>query len=59
MISYLKNELFDNMMEYLREYSEVKENKGIEEALELYGKKIMMLAENYQKYAASDIEAQY
>ena len=47
------------MMEYLREYSEVKENKGIEEALELYGKKIMMLAENYQKYAASDIEAQY
>ena len=33
----MKNMLFDNMMEYLREYSEVKESKGIEEALELYG----------------------
>ena len=42
-------------MEYLREYLELKENKGIEEALELYGQKIMMLAENYLKYSASDI----
>jgi hypothetical protein len=43
------------LIEYLKEYSEIKENKSIEEALELYGQKIMMLAESYQKYAASDI----
>jgi hypothetical protein len=43
------------LIDLLKEYSEVKENKSIEEALERYGSKIMMLAENYQKYAASDI----
>lgn len=48
----MKSELFDNMIDYLKEYSEVKDNKGIEVALELYGSKIMMLVESYQKYAS-------
>jgi hypothetical protein len=40
----------------LQEYEHAKSKKSLKEALDLYGEKIMAVAENYQKYIAFELE---
>ena len=40
----------------MQEYEHAKSRKSLKEALDLYGEKIMAVAENYQKYIAFELE---
>lgn len=44
------------LYELLEEYEHAKTKKSLKEALDLYGEKIMAVAENYQKYIAFELE---
>ena len=48
-------ESYQNLLKLLEEYGDVKVKKCVQEALKLYGDKIMSIAESYQKYVMADI----
>jgi len=44
------------LFDYINKYQSVKETRCVQEALDLYGKKIMMLAEKYQNFLQIDLQ---
>lgn len=49
-ISQLKNDAFQMLFDLLRKYQTAKDTRCVQDALNLYGQKIMCVAEKYQKF---------
>lgn len=49
-ISQLKNDAFQMLFDLLRKYQTAKDTRCVQDALSLYGQKIMCVAEKYQKF---------
>ena len=49
-ISQLKNDAFQMLFDLLRKYQSAKDTRCVQDALTLYGQKIMCVAEKYQKF---------
>lgn len=49
-ISQLKNDAFQMLFDLLKKYQTAKDTRCVQDALNLYGQKIMCVAEKYQKF---------
>ena len=56
LITQKKNESYMSLLKLLEEYGDVKAKKCVQDALRLYGNKIMAIAESYQRYVVADIK---
>ena len=54
----MKRESYRTLIKVLAEYNDTKAKRCTQEALKLYGEKIMTIAEKFQKIVASDIHNQ-
>lgn len=56
LINQMKMESYQNLLKLLEEYGDVKAKKCVQEALKIYGDRIMSIAESYQKFVVADIK---